>query len=557
MGEGIAVFRVSDLFWNFQEDSVCNAERRVFAMGIISTKNLTKKFGDFTANKEINLDIEAGEIRAIIGENGAGKTTLMNMLYGVLQPTEGQIYFEEKPVTFHTPKDAIACGLGMVHQHFRLSPSLTVYENILLGVEEMKTAKVGNKKIRLPLIDNKAEYRIIDDLIRKYNFNLDPGSKIKDLSVGARQRVEILKMLYRDVKVLVLDEPTAVLIPQEIEELIKEILELKKAGKTIIIITHKLNEVKMCADYISVMRRGELVGTVPNDENATRESLAEMMVGRPVLLRVQKSEKPVDRDKVVYEVNNLSARDGAGREVVKNVSFKIHANEVLGVAGIEGNGQSELMYLLTGLMKSTGGSVKLNGEEILQLHPDELREKGIGIIPEDRYKQGLCLSLPVSTNLITGYHKQKRFCKAGMMNFREIRKNKEELVKKYDIRLSGTDPVVSALSGGNGQKVIVAREFSNDPEVLLASQPTRGIDVGATEFIHQNILKMRDEGKAVFLISSELTEIKSLADRIIVIYDGEIVGEFLEEEVSFHELGLYMSGAKRMERDSEETVDSK
>lgn len=524
-------------------------------MGIISTENLTKKFGDFTANKGIDLDVEAGEIRAIIGENGAGKTTLMNMLYGVLQPTEGQICFEGKPVTFHSPKDAIACGLGMVHQHFRLSPSLTVYENILLGVEEMKKIRIGKKEIRLPLIDNKAECKIIDDLIKRYNFSLDPNSKIKDLSVGARQRVEILKMLYRDVKVLVLDEPTAVLIPQEIEELIKEILELKKAGKTIIIITHKLNEVKMCADNISVMRRGELVGTVPNDENATRESLAEMMVGRPVLLRVQKSGKPVEK-KVIYEVENLSAKDKSGRDVVKNVSFKIHANEVLGVAGIEGNGQSELMYLLTGLMKPTGGSVRLEGEEILHLHPDELREKGIGIIPEDRYKQGLCLSLPVSTNLITGYHKQKRFCRGGIMNFREIRKNKEELVEEYDIRLSGEDPAVSALSGGNGQKVIVARELNNDPKVLLASQPTRGIDVGATEFIHQNILKMRDEGKAVFLISSELTEIKSLADRIIVIYDGEIVGEFLEEEVSFHELGLYMSGAKRMVRE-EETVGTK
>ena len=516
--------------------------------GIIRVENLTKEFGDFTANNGIDFEVQKGEIRAIIGENGAGKTTLMNMLYGLLQPTAGQIYFEDCPVKLNSPKDAIAKGIGMVHQHFKLSPNLTVYENVLLGLEIKKKLKLGKKSINLPLIDNALEYRKVDELIKKYNFNLDPNAIIRDLSVGARQRVEILKMLYRDVKVLILDEPTAVLIPQEIGELIEKIQDLKKMGQTVIIITHKLNEVKQCADQISVMRRGKLVGTVPNNENATMESLAEMMVGRPVLLSVKRSDIPVNTSNVLYEVSHLSGKNADGRTVVKDVSFKIHENEVLGVAGIEGNGQTELMYLLTGLMKPAAGSIKIKGKEVLHMHPDELRDEGLGIIPEDRYRQGLCLTMPVSSNLISGYHGQKRFCRAGLMNRKAIKENLKTLVSEYDIRLSGADPEVGALSGGNGQKVIVAREFSSNPDVLLMSQPTRGIDVGATEFIYRSILRMRDEKKAVLLISSELTEIKSLADRIIVVHNGEITGEFIADEVSFNELGLYMSGAKKQER---------
>ncbi len=516
---------------------------------IIETRNLTKKFGDFTANKGINLEITAGEVRAIIGENGAGKTTLMNMLYGILPPTDGEILFEGKPVRMRSPKDAIDLGIGMVHQHFKLAPSLSVYENVILGIEMTKNIKIGKKEIKTSVIDNKKERQVVDDLIKKYNFNLNPDDKVKDLSIGARQRVEILKMLYRNVKVLILDEPTAVLIPQEIEELIAKIAELRSMGQTVIIITHKLNEVKQCADNISVMRRGELVGTVPNNDEATMESLAEMMVGRPVLLRVEKSGKPADTDNVVLEVSHLSAKDSNGRPVVKDVSFKIHKNEVLGVAGIEGNGQTELMYLLSGLMRAEpGSSIKIKGKEVLGLWPDELRAEGIGLIPEDRYRQGVCLSMPVSFNLISGYHGNERFCKHGFMDYKEIVRNKKALVNEYDIRLSGEDPPVGSLSGGNAQKVIVAREFSSDPDVLLASQPTRGIDIGATEFIHRQLLAMRDRGKAVFLISSELTEVKGLTDRIIVIHGGEIVGEFVSDEVSFNELGLYMSGAKRMER---------
>ncbi len=525
--------------------------------GIIKAEKLTKKFGDFTANDSIDFEVQKGEIRAIIGENGAGKTTLMNMLYGLLQPTSGQIYFEGAPVKLNSPKDAITNGIGMVHQHFKLSPSLTVYENILLGLEIKKKLRIGKKTIDLPIIDNALERKKVDELIKKYNFNLNPNDKIRDLSVGARQRVEILKMLYREVKVLILDEPTAVLIPQEIDELIEKIHDLKQMGQTVIIITHKLNEVKRCADNISVMRRGKMVGTVPNNESATMESLAEMMVGRPVLLSVQKSSEPVHYDKVLYEVSHLSGKNSEGRVVVNDVSFQIHENEVLGVAGIEGNGQTELMYLLTGLMKPSSGSVKIKGREVLHMYPDELRREGLGIIPEDRYKQGLCLSMPVSSNLISGYHGQEKYCRGGVMRRKAIKENLNTLVKEYDIRLSKEDPEVSALSGGNGQKVIVAREFSNNPDVLLMSQPTRGIDVGATEFIYRSILKMRDEKKAILLISSELTEIKSLSDRIIVFHNGEITGEFIADQVSFNELGLYMSGAKRQEKPGANSISGK
>lgn len=514
---------------------------------IIETKGLTKKFGEFAANKSVDLQVNEGEVRAIIGENGAGKSTLMNMLYGSLQPTSGEIYFDGKLVKLNSPLDAIKCGMGMVHQHFQLAPSLSVYENIILGLEIEKEAKIGGRKFKLPMINNKEEKKAVKQLIDRYNFNLDPEKKVKDLSIGARQRVEILKMLYRDVKVLILDEPTAVLIPQEIDELIVKIQDLRKMGHTVIIITHKLNEVKQCADTISVMRRGELVGTVPNNSEATPQVLANMMVGRPVLLQVEKGKNPVNYNKVVFEVNKLCARDCYGNRVVDDVSFKIHENEVVGIAGIEGNGQTELMYLLCGLMKPESGSIKVNGKEVLGMWPDELRKEGIGIVPEDRYRQGVCLPLSVSFNLISGYHGDDRFCCKGIMNHKEIKRNKEQLVKDFDIRLSGDDPAVASLSGGNAQKVIVAREFSHDPKVLLASQPTRGIDVGATEYIHRQIIEFRDRGKGILLISSELTEAKGLTDRLLVVYEGQIVGMFNSADVSFNELGMYMSGAKRMD----------
>lgn len=513
---------------------------------MIETRGLTKKFGDFTANDNISLQIKEGEIRAIIGENGAGKSTLMNMLYGILQPTQGQLLFRGREVALKSPKDAIELGIGMVHQHFKLSPSLTVYENIVLGAESVCSHNIFGKKVPGVLIDSKREKKEIQELIDRFDFNLNLMDRVADISVGAKQRVEILKMLYRDVDLLILDEPTAVLIPQEVDDLIQRLLALKKAGKTIIIITHKLNEVKMCADNISVIRAGRLIGTVPNDSTTTNEKLAEMMVGRQVLLRVKKSTKPVGT-KTRYAVEHLTAVDSDNKKILKDISFEIHENEVVGIAGVEGNGQTELMLALSGLMEVQEGSVLLDGRDVCGCWPDELRRQGIGFIPEDRYQQGLCLEERISNNMVAGYHGQAPFCRHGMMNYKAVRENSRELVEKFDVRLSAdSDPMVGCLSGGNAQKVIIAREFSRKPRVLLVSQPTRGVDIGAIEFIHNQILAMRDTGTAILVISSDLSEVAGLSDRILVMYHGEITGCFRTEDVSFNELGLYMSGAKRM-----------
>lgn len=515
---------------------------------IIETRKLTKKFGNFTANNEIDLSVQEGEIRAIIGENGAGKSTLMNMLYGILEPSSGEILYRGKAVQIKSPRDAISLGIGMVHQHFKLSPSLTIYENIVLGTERVREYKIGNKTVRGFLIDEKREKAEIQELVDRFNFNLDINAKVSDISVGAKQRVEILKMLYRDVETLILDEPTAVLIPQEVDDLIQRLIALKKAGKTIIIITHKLNEVKMCADNITVIRAGKVIGTVPNDDNTTDEKLAEMMVGRTVLLRVKKSDKPRG-ERIGYRVKGISAVDSEGKKLLNNISFNIHENEVVGIAGVEGNGQTELMQALTGTLELTEGSVEIGNTDVTGLWPDELRKHSLGIVPEDRYRQGLCLDMSVSNNLIAGYHDQRPYCVGGMMQKKKINENMDALVGTYDIRLGTKDPAVGSLSGGNAQKVIIAREFSRKPKVLLVSQPTRGVDIGAIEFIHNQVLKMRDEGTAVLVISSELTEVVGLSDRVLVMYHGEIVGSFRSDEVSFNELGLYMSGVKRMTPD--------
>lgn len=513
---------------------------------IIETRDLTKKYGDFTANSNINLKVEEGEIRAIIGENGAGKSTLMNMLYGILEPTSGSILFKGKEVHFKSPKDAIELGIGMVHQHFKLSPSLSIYENIVLGAETVKHHRIFGKDVKGVLIDNKQERKVIQELVDRFNFDLNINDKVGDISVGAKQRVEILKMLYRDVELLILDEPTAVLIPQEVDDLIKRMIALKKAGKTIIIITHKLNEVKMCADTISVIRHGKLIDTVPNNSETTDEDLAQMMVGRPVLLRVKKSGKPAGTT-VKYSVHNLSAVDSEKKKLLDNISFDIRENEIVGIAGVEGNGQTELMWALSGLLETCSGHIEIEGKDITGMWPDQVREQGIGIVPEDRYAQGLCLQDKISNNLITGYHGTRDYCRMGVMNYRAVHEKAVELVKQYDIRLSsGVDANVSSLSGGNAQKVIIAREFNRKPKVLLVSQPTRGVDIGAIEFIHNQILAMRDSGTAILVISSDLSEVTGLADRVLVMSKGKITGEFDASKVDFKELGLYMSGVKSM-----------
>ncbi|WMC93925.1 ABC transporter ATP-binding protein [Kineothrix sp. MB12-C1] len=502
-------------------------------MSMIEVVNLTKKFGDFTANDAINLSVEAEEIKCIVGENGAGKSTLMNMLYGLLQPTSGKILIRGKEVRLNSPIDAIANGIGMVHQHFKLVPSLTVYENILLGVEICKG--------RTPFVDKKAEIERVQRLIEEYHFELNPLDKIEDISVGGRQRVEILKMLYRNVDILILDEPTAVLTPKEVDELMVNLKNMKKQGKTIIIITHKLREVMEVSDSVTVIKRGKVVGSVLTRET-NEEELAQMMVGRNVVLTVDSSRKKPIQEEVVYEAEKLCTTNAYGKEVVSDVSFCVRKGEILGIAGVEGNGQSELIKVITGLMESTSGKATFLGQDITNQWPARLREEGMGIIPEDRYAQGLCKDMSVAENCIAGYHGDKEVCQRGILNQKAICQRRDGFIKEFDIRVGDLDGKVSCLSGGNAQKIIVARELSADPKLLIACQPTRGVDIGSIEFIHKQILKFRDEGNAVILVSSELSEILSLSDQVLVMYKGKISGKMYRNEIDSVALGLFMAG---------------
>ena len=507
-------------------------------MSIIRTVNLTKKFGDFTANDNINLAVEENEIKCIVGENGAGKTTLMNMLYGLLHPTSGKILIREKEVKINSPVDAINLGLGMVHQHFKLVPSLTVYENIFLGTELTKT--VG-KKLKTPFLDGEKEIAAVQDLIDRYKFELNPCAKIEDISVGERQRVEILKMLYRNVDILILDEPTAVLTPQEVDDLFVSLKELRRQGKTIVVITHKLREVMQLSDSVTVIKLGKVVGDVKTSETSERD-LAQMMVGRDVVLSVTNKHEVCKDTAAAYCVGNICTTNESGKEILHNISFTVRTGEILGIAGVEGNGQSELVKILTGVMESSGGTVKINGKNITNYWPDALRKEGIGIIPEDRFAQGLCREMSIAQNCIAGYHNRLDVCSGGFMKKGEIKRKRDRMIQDYDIRVGDKDGNIGQLSGGNAQKVIIAREFESCPDVLIACQPTRGVDVGSVEFIHRQLLNFRNSGKAVLLISSELSEIMSLSDRVIVMYKGKIVGEVDPRQATAEEVGLLMAG---------------
>lgn len=507
-------------------------------MSMIRIVGLTKYFGDFLANDHIDLTVEKQEIKCIVGENGAGKSTLMNMLYGVLQPTEGSIFINEKEVSMKNPTDAIAAGIGMVHQHFKLVPSLTVYENILLGTEINKVFGRGRKS---PIIDRATEVDIVQRLIDQYNFQLNPLDKIEDISVGSRQRVEILKMLYRNVDLLILDEPTAVLTPQEVDELMVNLKHLRDQGKTIIVITHKLREVMELSDTVTVIKGGRVIGDVLTKET-TESELAEMMVGRKVEASAAMSRSSKEYSEVVYQVDQLKTTNDYGKVVVDEVSFYVKQGEIVGIAGVEGNGQSELVKLLSGLMCSEGGTVKLCGRDITNKWPDQLRCEGVGIIPEDRYAQGLCKDMSISDNCIAGYHDNKDVCVRGMLHTKKICEKRDRYIKDYDIRISNIDGNVSGLSGGNAQKIIVARELECNPRFLIACQPTRGVDIGSIAFIHRQLLKFRDDGNGVLLISSELSEILSLSDRVYVMYKGKMVGEVNPKEVDSIRIGLMMAG---------------
>ena len=500
---------------------------------ILQLTNISKSFGHVQANKNINLTINKGTIHGIIGENGAGKSTLMSIVYGLYQADSGTIKVNEKEIKLKSPRDSIENGIGMVHQHFMLVENFTVLENIVLGFEG---EIIFGKNLEKAKIDLK-------NLCETYNLNVDLESVISDLSVGFRQRVEILKSLYRGAEVFILDEPTGVLTPQEVDELFKILRSLKEEGKTIVLITHKLNEIMDLTSEVSVMRQGEIVGHTKT-ETTNREKLAEMMVGRSVLLRINKSK--TQRGDVAFRVENLTVKDDLDVTRVKNINLEIHAGEILGLAGVTGNGQTELLEALSGIRKVESGEIFLNGEKISDsselLNPRELKEKGLAHIPEDRQRMGLVTDFKASENLIFGYHDQEPYSKSSIMNQNKILEYSTRVMEEYDVRPRSPHLMTSNFSGGNQQKLILSRELNENPKILLIGQPTRGVDIGAIEFIHQRLIDMRDKGAAILLVSVELEEILSLSDRIAVMFDGKIVGERLNEDVTDRELGLLMAG---------------
>src|SRR6266404_3378600 len=497
----------------------------------VEMRGITKRFGEVLANDHISLAIPDRSIHAIIGENGAGKSTAMNILYGFYQADEGDILVDGEVRSINGPGDAIKLGLGMVHQHFMLVEPLTVTENIVLGAEPT---------IGLSLDYHKARARV-REISQQYGLRIDPDARIADLSVGQQQRVEILKTLYRGARILILDEPTAVLTPQEVAEMFAILRGLREQGKTIIIITHKLAEVLALSDNITVMRDGKVVGNLPTSE-ATAEGLARLMVGREVLLRVKKDE-PKPRD-VVLSVQGLTLLGVEGNPILDDVSFEVRGGETLGIAGVEGNGQTELIEILAGLRKPTDGEVLLEGKGIDELDPRQRKLRGIAHIPEDRHRRGLLLTFDLAGNSILGVHRNHPISGAVLLNKDVIVERAERLVREYDVRPPRITLPARALSGGNQQKLIVAREFDIKPRLVLVAQPTRGVDIGATEFIHRKLIELRDAGAAVLLVSAELDEVLSLSDRVVVIYEGRLVGEVDPKSVSEEEIGLMMTGGK-------------
>lgn len=499
---------------------------------VVQMKNIVKKFGDFTANDGINLTLHKGEVHAILGENGAGKSTLMNVLYGLYKPTSGSIAINGKDVEFHGPKDAIAHGIGMVHQHFMLIQPFTVTENIILGVEPVKGIAIDKELSRKKVLE----------LSEKYGMKVDPDAKIEDISVGMQQRVEILKVLYRGADVLILDEPTASLTPQEIDELMDIITNLTKDGKSVLLITHKLKEIKECSDSCTIIRQGKYIQTV-RVQDVNENDLAAMMVGRDVNFKVFKKE--MDAGDVVLEVKDLRARDYRGVEILKGLNLKVRKGEIVGLAGVDGNGQTELVEILTGLKKADSGTVVMLGSDAFNKTPKELFGLGISSIPADRQKHGLVLEFSIEDNLIIQHFEEEPYAKGGFLNREAIRKNATKQMDDFDVRPRGSQAkAAKTLSGGNQQKVIIAREVTNDKDLLIAVNPTRGLDVGAIEFVHKYIVEQRNKNKAVLLVSFELDEIMSLSDRIEVIFDGNITGSVPGAQADEKQLGYMMAGGK-------------
>ncbi len=500
---------------------------------IIEMLNIRKEFPGIVANDDITLQLRRGEIHALLGENGAGKSTLMSVLFGLYQPEAGVIKKNGEVVNIQNPNDATALNIGMVHQHFKLVDVFTVLDNIILGAEDTK----------LGFLQRKAARKKVQALSQKYKLHVDLDAKVEDISVGMQQRTEILKMLYRDNDILIFDEPTAVLTPQEIDELMEIMRGFAQEGKSILFITHKLNEIMAVADRVSVLRKGKYIGTV-NTRDTTKQELSNMMVGRPVQLEVQK--QPAQPGQVVLNVENLTIPSKLHKnDAVKNVSFQARAGEILCIAGIDGNGQTELVYGLTGLERSTGGKITLCGKDISKSSIRSRASAGMSHIPEDRHKHGLVLDFTLEQNMVLQNFNDPRFQNMSFINTGAVRQYAEQLIDQYDVR-SGQGPVTVArsMSGGNQQKAIIARELDRDKDLVIAVQPTRGLDVGAIEYIHSQLVAQRDAGKAVLLVSLELDEVMNVSDRILVMYEGEIVGELDPKQTTVQELGLYMAGAK-------------
>ena len=506
---------------------------------IIEMLHITKRFPGIVANDDITLQLRRGEIHALLGENGAGKSTLMSVLFGLYQPEAGVIRKNGQEVKIHDPNDATALGIGMVHQHFKLIDVFTVLDNIILGAETTKLGFLQKREAR----------KKVEALSERYGMKVDLDAKVEDITVGMQQRVEILKMLYRDNEILIFDEPTAVLTPQEIDELMATMKEFAREGKSILFISHKLNEIMAVADRVTVLRKGKYVGTVET-KDTDKQSLSNMMVGRPVQLEVVKA--PAKPGEEVLRVEGLTVPSRVGkRDAVSGVSFNVRAGEIVCLAGIDGNGQTELISGLTGLEKASGGKITLCGRDISHA---SIRRRGedMSHIPEDRHKHGLILDFTLEQNMVLQRFREPRFQRLGFIRDDQVRSYAEQLIEQYDVR-SGQGPMTTArsMSGGNQQKAIIAREVDRDKPLIVAVQPTRGLDVGAIEYIHGQLVAERDRGKAVLLVSLELDEVMSLSDRILVLYEGEIVGELDPKATTVQELGLYMAGAKRMERKGE------
>jgi general nucleoside transport system ATP-binding protein len=501
---------------------------------VLDMRNIRKEFPGVVANDGVSFDVRRGEVHALLGENGAGKSTLMNILYGLYKPDGGEILLNGKPISFSSAREAIESGIGMVHQHFMLIPVMTVAENIVLGTEPVKGGV---------LLDEAAADRRVADMAKTFRFAVDPDALVEDISVGQQQRVEIMKALYRNADLLILDEPTAVLTPQEALDLFEILRTLQREGLSIIFISHKLNEVLEIADRITVLRRGRTIETVPR-EGATEESLAKAMVGREVLLRVDKA--PAEPGDVLLAVRDLHVRDDRGIEKVRGLSFDVRAGEIVGIAGVDGNGQTELIDALTGLQKIESGTATIGGRKLVHPNARDALDAGIGHIPEDRQRRGLVLEFSIAENIGLHDYANAPNARLGWLFPRRMVARARALIREFDVRGGGPFTLAGGLSGGNQQKLVAAREISRDPKVLIAAQPTRGLDVGAIEYLHRRLVTERDEGRAILLVSLELDEILSLSDRILVVYEGEIVGEHTGE-VSEEQIGLEMLGGRERE----------